>query len=67
MPYLIYLSACNAQHFGNLKMRPSEYSLADFCTSALLKAVRINLLAKVQKSAREFSHGFDLSRSFVFN
>ena len=53
-----------------------ENYLADFCTSTLLKALKINLLypntkdgkpfrhAEVQKSAREFSHGLDLSRCF---
>ena len=51
--------------------RPCENSLVDFCNSALLKALKINLLypkkyrcsnfrsAKVRKSAREFSHGLD--------
>ena len=55
-----------------LKLRPSENSLADFCTSALMKALKINLLyskkvygeafwnAEVQKSAGEFSHGLDI-------
>ena len=54
-----------------LKSRPCENSLADFCTSALLKGLKINLLypkkangrafrsAEVQKSARELSDGLD--------
>ena len=53
------------------KSRPCENPLADFCTSALLKALKINTgyskktdgqafrSAEVQKSAREFSHGLD--------
>ena len=53
-----------------------ENSLADFCTSTLLKALKINLLypntkdgkafrhAEVQRSARKFSHGLDLSQCF---
>ena len=51
------------------KSRPSENSLADFCTSALLLKA-LNLYSKkanfqafssaeVYKSAREFSHGLD--------
>ena len=52
---------------------PFENCLANFCRSALLKALKINFLyrkkadgqtlksAEVQKSTREFSHGLDLS------
>ena len=48
--------------------RPCENSLADFCTSALLKALNLYYKkanfqafssAEVYKSAREFSHGLD--------
>jgi hypothetical protein len=50
------------------KSRPSENSLADFCTSALLKALNLYSkkanfhafsIAEVEKAAREFSHGLD--------
>ena len=54
------------------KLRPSENSLADFCTFPLLKAPKIKFLyakkadsqafrsEEVQKSARESLHGLDL-------
>ena len=57
--------------YDQLKSRPFENSLVDFCISALLKALKINLLypkkangqafrsAEVQKSARKFSHSLD--------
>ena len=53
------------------KSRPCENPLADFCTSALLKALKINTgiskrtdgqafrCAEVQKSARQFSNGLN--------
>ena len=52
---------------------PCENFLEDFYTSALLKAIRINLfcskkaggqpfrIVELQKSAREFSHGLDFN------
>ena len=60
-------------YFDWQKPRPSENSLADFCTSALLRAWPSAFLGQmrlifgsiksgeVQKSTREFSHGLDLS------
>ena len=55
---------------NSFKTIPCENSLVDFCTSALLKPLKINLLyskksfrsAEVQKSAKEFSHGLNLRR-----
>ena len=61
-----------------VKSGPPENSLADFCTSTLLKALNINLFypngptkdgkafrhAEVQRSARKFSHGLHLSQCF---
>ena len=57
-----------------LKLRPFEKFLADFGTSALLKALKINLLftlknadgqafrsAEVRKYARDFSHDLNLN------
>ena len=53
-------------------MRPGENYLAEFCTFALLKALKINLIyskkvdgqafksKEVQKSARGFSQGLNL-------
>ena len=55
---------------NSFETKSCENSLVDFCTSALLKALRINLLyskkafrsAEVWKSAREFSHGLSFRR-----
>ena len=57
---------------GLLKSRPCEKILADYCTSALLKALKFNLVtlnkaddhanSEVHKSDRNFSHGLDLSQ-----
>ena len=38
----------------SLKWRPSENSLADFCTSALLKALKINHLIKKKADDQAF-------------
>ena len=55
-----------------LNSGPCEKYLADFCASALLKALKINLFlqivevfrsAEVRKSAREFSHVLNLRHS----
>ena len=60
------------QEWKQPKSGPSENSLATFCTSAHLKALKINLLfskntdghafksAEEQKFAGEFSHGLNL-------
>ena len=56
----------------DLKSKPCENFVADFCTSALLKALKATFFtlkkedgqafrsAEVQKSTSEFSHGLDL-------
>jgi hypothetical protein len=67
------LSYYIVEHNTELKSRPCEKFLVEFCTSALLKALKFNLLslkkadgqtlrsAEVQKSALEFSRGLDLN------
>ena len=64
---------------GYLKLRPGENSLAEYCTFELLKALKINLIyskkvdgqafksKEVQKSAREFSQGLNLSQVLFEN
>ena len=57
---------------GLLKSRPCEKILADYCSSALLKALKFNLISlkkeddqastEMHKSDRNFSHGLDLSQ-----
>ena len=53
---------------SKLKSRPSENCQVDFCTSASMRPLKINLLCskkqlvnvfKVQKSNRQFSDGLD--------
>ena len=73
---LIIISCSYESIKAALELRPCGNCLADFCTSALLKALKINLIyskkikksdgqafrvAEVQKSAGEFSNGLDLS------
>ena len=72
-----YVTAQNQNyHHAGLRSGPFENYLAVFCTSALLEALKINLLyllrkandqafrsAKVLKSARNFSHGLEFSYS----
>ena len=41
---ILYRTILRRQVSNKLRSRPSESSLADFCTSALLKALKINLL-----------------------
>ena len=58
-----------------LKSRPCENYLVDFCTSAFLTTQKMNLLyskksmqmvklSEEQKSAREFSHSLDFSQKW---
>ena len=49
---------------NSIKPRPCENSLADFCTSAILKAWPFAFfgLKEVQKSTREFQHGLAYSK-----
>ena len=60
-----------------LRSRPCENSLAFFCTTALLKAIKINLLYSIKrrwssfqkcrsaKSSSKFSHGLHLNKLHV--
>ena len=73
---LMIISCSYASIKAALKLRPCGNCLADISTSALPKALKINLIyskknwkadgqafkvAEVQKSAGEFSHGLNLS------
>ena len=51
-----------------VKSRPCENSLADFCTSALLKALKIGqILNLIFNTVREFSNGLSLKFYILFN